>query len=246
MSPVTAKHPRNIFIHIYRQLYSAFGPQHWWPGESIEEIIIGAVLTQNTSWQNVTRAIDQLKRDNALSLRTIIRMPENNLARMIRSAGYFKIKTRRLKAVAHFWIQQWHADWRRVRRAPLASLRTQLLDVYGVGPETADSMLLYAFNKPTFVVDAYTRRIGERHRLFPADAKYPDIQKAFESAIPRRPPLYNEYHALLVRLGKEYCRAQPRCFACPLHHPVFYRKKIGELSIGRKKKGQTHRFAPTK
>lgn len=224
MSPRAHKQYRNIFMRIYEQLHSSFGPQHWWPGDSIEEIIIGAVLTQNTSWQNVARAIDRLRNRDALSLRKILEVSDNTLARLIRPAGYFRIKAKRLKAVARFWVQEWDTDWPRVRRSSLARLRTQLLNVYGIGPETADSILLYAFNKPTFVVDAYTQRIGERHGLFPPGARYADIQKIFERAIPRRPALYNEYHALLVRLGKEYCRAQPRCPHCPLNHSIFFRK----------------------
>ncbi len=224
MSLVAHKQPRNIFMRIYKQLYSSFGPQYWWPGDSAEEIIIGAVLTQNTSWQNVARAIDRLKHSNVVSLRKILAMSDNKLARLIRPAGYFRIKTKRLKAVAGFWVQQWDTDWPRVRRASLARLRTQLLNVYGIGPETADSILLYAFNKPTFVVDAYTQRIGGRHGLFPPGASYADIQKIVESAIPHRPVLYNEYHALLVRLGKEYCRGRPRCLDCPLKHRIFFRK----------------------
>ena len=162
----------NIVTKIYSRLYHVFGPQHWWPGETVEEIVIGAVLTQNTNWQNVESAIRNLKKDRLLSLERIARTPLDQIAILIRPSGYYHIKAKRLKAVSEYFMHRWGCDFPTLASLPLEDLRHELLTVYGVGFETADSILLYALNRPVFVVDAYTRRIGLRHGLFKNNLEY--------------------------------------------------------------------------
>jgi endonuclease-3 related protein len=199
---------------IYRRLYSAFGPQHWWPGDTQLEVAVGAVLTQNTAWPNVERAIGLLKSRRLLSLRGLRRLTPTELAPLIRSAGFYKVKAARLVAFLR-WLDG-HGGFRGLSRMPTRTLRPLLLSCSGIGPETADSILLYALGRPVFVVDAYTRRILSRYGLVAGDEPYESLRGLFESALPRSPRLYNEYHALLVRLGKENCRPRPMCASCPL------------------------------
>jgi endonuclease-3 related protein len=212
----------NLFERIYGQLYDFFGPQRWWPGESTEEIIIGAILTQNTNWSNVERAIHNLKRENALSLKKIFSLSPHSLSEMIRPSGYYNIKEKRLRAVADYFVRRCDSRFDMLNNIPLDALRSELLSVYGVGPETADSILLYALSRPVFVVDAYTRRIGVRHGLFPKNVTYEFIRNIFESSLEKKVPLFNEYHALIVRLGKDYCRSVRRCDSCPLNDKNFF------------------------
>lgn len=204
----------------YRRLLAAYGPQHWWPGETPLEVMVGAVLTQNTAWVNVERAIDNLKRDALLTCRGILALSDADLAQRIRPAGYFNVKARRLKALCAFLAEQGVADDPVALRdsAPLPELRQRLLAVHGVGEETADSILLYALDLPVFVVDAYTRRIFTRLGLLRGEERYAAIQRAFMDRLPAEVRLYNEYHALIVHLGKSVCRPRPRCGACPLLH----------------------------
>lgn len=216
----------NLFERIYLRLFDFFGPQRWWPGDTIEEIIIGAVLTQNTNWSNVERAISNLKRENALSLKKILSLSPNRLSDLIRPSGYYNIKEKRLRAVADFFVQRCGCSFDLLNDIPLDVIRSDLLSVYGVGPETADSILLYALNRPVFVVDAYTRRIGTRHGLFTEHDNYESIRRIFESSIKVDIPLFNEFHALIVRLGKFYCKPLPLCELCPLHHEKYYRPKF--------------------
>ncbi len=206
------------WLTAYRLLFEAYGPQHWWPGETPVEVMVGAVLTQNTAWINVEKAIVNLKSADALSVRGILALPDAALAERIRPAGYFNVKTRRLKALCGFLEAQGVADQpeRLGRLAPLPELRQRLLAVHGVGEETADSILLYALGLPSFVVDAYTRRIFGRLGMLAGGEGYGQIQRAFEVHVPREAPLYNEYHALIVQLGKAICRPRPRCGECPL------------------------------
>lgn len=214
---------RNILLEIYARLFSAFGPQGWWPGETIEEIIIGAVLTQNTNWSNVEKAINNLRAAGCLSLNKIAQLSEAQIARLIRPAGYFNIKARRLKATAQFFVTSKILDYVRDNLQLPNNLRDQLLGVYGIGRETADSILLYALNQPVFVVDAYTRRFCRRHGLLDSQTDdYESIRAFFESHLPRDVKLFNEYHALLVRLGKTYCRPRPLCAQCPLNQKKFF------------------------
>jgi len=199
---------------IYRRLYSAFGPQHWWPGDTALEVAVGAVLTQNTAWTNVEKAIATLRFRRLLTLERLARLPPHELAPLIRSAGFYNIKAARLAAFLQ-WLEA-HGGFPGLRRIPTRKLRPLLLTCSGVGPETADSILLYALGRPVFVVDAYTRRILSRYGLIAGDEPYESMRRMFESSLSRSHRLYNEYHALLVRLAKANCRRQPICDSCPL------------------------------
>ena len=206
-----------LLLEIYRELYTAFGPQHWWPGETPIEIIVGAVLTQNTAWTNVARAIANLKAARLLSVAGLRRVDRRRLARLIRPSGYFNQKAARLKAFIEFLDARYGGRLSVMARRGTAELRRALLGVTGIGPETADSILLYAFGRPVFVVDAYTRRVAGRHGLIGERASYDEVQGYFTAHLPRSARLYNEYHALLVRVGKDFCRrAHPLCAECPL------------------------------
>lgn len=203
-------------LEIYRRLYHAFGPQRWWPGETPFEIVIGAILTQNTNWGNVEKAIENLKRDEALNVESINNMKPERLASLIKPAGYFNVKAKRLKAFISFLRNEYHGSLKRMKKEEMQTLRVRLLQVHGVGPETADSILLYALEKPVFVIDAYTKRIFSRHRLMEYDKSYEEFQKIFHSSLKKDVKFFNEYHALLVRLGKTYCRKKPICKGCPI------------------------------
>jgi endonuclease-3 related protein len=200
----------------YDAMYAACGPQHWWPADSPTEVIIGAILTQNTAWRNVERAIANLKHADALDWHRLEQMPIERLAELIRPAGTFNVKARRLKAFVEWFHAGYEADLERMFATPPDVLRAELLSVPGIGRETADAILLYAGNLPSFVVDAYTARILCRHGLIDDSADYDEIKELFESALPADAPLFNEYHALLVQVGKQYCRPRARCTGCPL------------------------------
>lgn len=209
--------PRPQLEHYFQALHSALGPQDWWPARTRFEVILGAILTQNTAWVNVERAMANLRRERLLTPRAIERIPAPRLARLIRSSGYFRQKTKKLKAFVRFLRVEYGGSLARMFRTPTAQLRERLLGVHGVGPETADSILLYAGEHPVFVVDAYTKRILSRHQLVSEKASYEEIREFFESRLPRSPALFSEYHALLVQVGKNWCRpAAPRCETCPL------------------------------
>jgi endonuclease-3 related protein len=201
----------------FQALYEAHGPQHWWPGRSRFEIIVGAILTQNTSWTNVERAIANLRRARLLAPAAIHRVSAATLARHLRPSGYFRQKTKTLKAFVGFLFHEYHGSLNRLFATATESLRDQLLGLRGIGPETADSILLYAGKRSVFVVDAYTRRILERHGLAQNDARYDEIRALFESVLPRDHQLFNEFHALIVQTGKRHCRKRaPLCHECPL------------------------------
>jgi len=199
---------------IYQRLFRAFGPQHWWPGGTPLEISVGAILTQNTAWANAKKAIAVLRSRRLLSLRRLGRLSPAELAPLIRSAGFYNIKAARLSVFIR-WLKR-HGGFPGLHRIPTGTLRPLLLDCPGVGPETADSILLYALGRPVFVIDAYTRRILSRYGLIAGDEPYETLRGMFESSLPRRPQLYNEYHAVLVRLAKVNCRSRPLCDSCPL------------------------------
>jgi len=203
---------------IYRLLFESFGPQHWWPGETQFEIIIGAILTQNTSWANVEKAIANLKSAELLNPTALHSLGHSQLAELIRPAGYFNIKAKRLKSFLDWLFENYDGRLRNLEGVETYQLRAELLSVKGIGPETADSILLYAFDRPVFVVDAYTARIAVRHQLMEPDAGYEQLQDLFQSNLPQDAQLFNEYHALLVRLGKDFCKPTPKCPACPLQH----------------------------
>jgi endonuclease-3 related protein len=208
----------NAWLDTYRRLHDAYGPQHWWPGDTPFEVMVGAILTQNTAWSNVERAIANLKAAHALDGTALLDLPEASLAELIRPAGYFNVKTRRLKALCAYLRAEaaLSCPEHLAFKAEVGELRRRLLAVHGIGEETADSILLYALDLPIFVVDAYTRRIFGRLGLLAGDESYAAIQALFHAQLPHDRALYNEYHALIVRLGKEACRPKPRCGACPL------------------------------
>ena len=201
---------------IYRAMRSRLGPQGWWPGRTRFEVIVGAILTQHTAWTNVARAIANLRRARALTPKALAGLPTGELALLIRPAGHFNIKARRLQCFLAFLESRYGLRLSRMFARPPSLLRRELLGVSGIGPETADSILLYAGGVPSFVVDAYTRRILHRHGLIPPSASYEAIQALCMSSLVPHAPLYNEYHALLVAVGKSYCRPVPRCAGCPL------------------------------
>jgi len=201
---------------VYSRLFAAYGPQHWWPGESPFEVLVGAVLVQNTSWQNVARAIDNLKQADLLDPHALCSVSGEELEACIRPAGYFRVKARRLRNLLGFLVDRYDGSLDAMFATGLPALREELLSVNGVGPETADSILLYAGDLPTFVVDTYTHRVLARHGWIDFDADYYAIKECFESGLAQDAALYNEYHALLVRLGKLHCRKTPRCDGCPL------------------------------
>lgn len=198
-------------------MLQAHGPQFWWPGRTRFEIIVGAILTQNTSWINVERAIANLRREKLLSPTAIEQVSVDHLATLIRSSGYFRQKTKKLKIFVEFLRTCYQGSLNKLFATPTPSLRAQLLAIHGIGPETADSILLYAGNHPVFVVDAYTRRILERHHLAHGKEPYEEIRETFEFNLPPDAKLFNEYHALIVHTGKHFCRKrEPDCDHCPL------------------------------
>ncbi len=202
---------------VYRRLFDAFGPQHWWPGDSPLEVVVGAMLTQNTSWSNVEKAIAKLREAELLDAHVLAELPGEELEEYIRSAGYFRVKAQRLRNLMQFLAERFDGSLERMFRVPLAELRAELLSVKGVGPETADSILLYAGQLPSFVVDAYTYRVFVRHGWIEPEADYDQLQQYCQSQLPDDVQLWNEFHALLVRLGKDFCRkTNPRCVQCPL------------------------------
>ena len=203
---------------IYDLLYARFGPQHWWPGDTPFEVVVGAVLTQNTNWGNVEKAIANLKKAKMLTPEKLHKIKSAELAKLIRPAGYFNIKASRLKNLIDWLFKNYAGKLAKLKTISTHQLRGQLLGVSGVGPETADSILLYAFDRPVFVVDAYTRRILSRHHLIKFEAGYEQIRTFFESSLPENIQLFNEYHALLVRTGKFFCKPTPLCAGCPLNH----------------------------
>lgn len=207
----------------FRDLSRALGPMRWWPAGSSFEVIVGAILTQNTAWTNVEQAITNLRREDLLTPLAIEKVPTRRLAQLIRSSGYFRQKAKKLKAFVRFLRRDYRGSLQRMFRTPTAQLRERLLAVHGIGPETADSILLYAGQHPVFVVDAYTHRILGRHGLTTGKPDYEAVRTLFETSLPREVPLYNEFHALLVNVGKNWCRpSDPRCDECPLgpHLPM--------------------------
>ena len=204
----------NQYQRIYDILNSHYGPQHWWPADSPFEVMVGAVLVQNTAWKNTATAISSLKKAGLMSPSAIQVTPIEQLASLIVSSGYFNIKARRLKALCDWLVEQGDID--QLKRLPLKSLRKNLLGIHGIGPETADDILLYALDKPVFVIDAYTRRLFSRLGLIQHDASYEDLRKSFEFALVKDIELFNQYHALIVVHAKNICRRQPACGSCCL------------------------------
>ena len=200
----------------YRALRKRHGPQHWWPAETPFEVMVGAILTQNTAWSNVEKAIAALKTFGLMDPVKLRELDDDTLAEAIRPAGTFRVKTRRLKALLDWFVGVHGADFDRLRAMRPERVREELLEVKGVGPETADSILLYALGFPVFVVDRYTWRILTRHGVVDEDAAYDDMRELFERALPRKADLFNDYHAQIVRVGKDHCRTTAICEGCPL------------------------------
>lgn len=202
-------------LKIYEVLYKSFGPQHWWPGDTPFEIMIGAILTQNTNWRNVSKAIDNVKKAGLLDPKKLLKH-QRMIPKLIRPSGFYKLKSRRLIAFLKYFIDNYNGEVSRMNKKRIIVMRNELLSLPGIGYETADSILLYANTRPVFVIDAYTRRIFSRHRMFEYNQPYDEIRHIFESNLPRSVKLYNEYHALIVKLGKEYCKKnEPLCNTCP-------------------------------
>ncbi len=207
-----------LLLRVYKALRTKYGHLKWWPGDTRFEIILGAILTQNTSWTNVEKAIAALKKRGFLKVEAIHQMPERELAGLIRSAGYFNIKANRIKHFTNYLYQTYHGSLSKMFQRPGNLLREELLAVKGIGPETADSILLYAGGKPFFVVDAYTKRVFSRHKFFRVTSSYGQVQAFFMTRLPSDTRLYNDYHAQIVNIAKTHCfKNQPDCDSCPLN-----------------------------
>jgi len=213
MDKINVRHLENI----YQRLYSKFGPQKWWPARTRFEVIIGAILTQNTNWGNVEKAIENLRRAGLLAPQRFHNVSLAELADLIKPAGYFNVKAKRLKNFIDFFFEEYDGDLRKMAVEATDVLREKLLQVNGIGPETADSILLYALDKPIFVVDAYTKRILSRHNLIKPDSDYHSIQKLFMENLRNNRKMFNEYHALIVHVGKHFCKTKPLCDRCPVN-----------------------------
>ena len=214
-----------ILPHAYHLMRERFGHQNWWPGDTDYEICVGAILTQNTAWTNVEKAIRNLKAANCLTVETVGRMPTDSLAQLLKPAGYFNLKAKRLQAFSQVVTNEHRGSLTCLFDAPLAVVRNRLLAIHGIGPETADSILLYAARKPSFVVDAYTQRIFLRHRWISEEITYDELKALCETSLSSPPTnirnrvdFWNDFHAQIVAVGKDYCRPKnPKCPECPLH-----------------------------
>jgi endonuclease-3 related protein len=203
-------------LRLYAALHGRFGPQRWWPGRSPFEIAVGAVLTQHTAWVNAARAVAALRARRLLTPGRLAELHIGRLGRVIRPAGTPRVKAGRLRALTRWMLERLDGRLLRMRTMALGPLRDDLLEVPGLGPETADAILLYAAGRPVFVADAYARRVLARHRLVDPHAGYEEVRRWLEAHLPSDPELFNEFHALLVAVGKSHCRARPRCEGCAL------------------------------
>jgi endonuclease-3 related protein len=217
---------RQALLNIYHQLIARYGPQYWWPAPEPFEIIVGAILTQSATWGNVEKAIANLKSAGALSPSALRQLPLAELARIIHPCGYYNAKALKLNSFAHWLGAHYNDNLGKLFANDIDRLRQQLLSVHGIGQETADSIILYAANKPTFVIDAYTRRIINRIGLAPLANSYNAYQTLFIDNLPTDTRLFNEYHALLVRLAKEVCRSRPSCPQCCLNDFCQFYEKL--------------------
>jgi len=208
----------NRLLNLYHLLLEHFGPRHWWPADSSFEMIVGAILTQNTAWKNVEKAIHNLKQLAPITIDNLAALPEATFKEAIRPAGYYNQKTKRLKNLIAILNEEYQGGLESLFDLSTEILRQRLLNISGIGPETADSIILYAAKRPVFVIDAYTVRSLSRHELLPEDCTYDQAQEWIMDQLPQDVALFNEFHALFVALGKEYCRPQPKCDGCPLEH----------------------------
>ena len=205
-------------MEIYDLLFSAFGPQNWWPAKTNFEMMVGAILTQNTNWSNAEKAIQNLNKNGLLSIKALKDIPESLLAEYIRAAGYYNIKAKRLKNLITLIKYNHNGAINKLFSLDTSNMREELLSVKGIGMETADSIILYGAERPLFVVDTYTYRILTRHSLAEEEAGYNDLQELFMNNLPHDVKLFKEFHALIVKTGKNFCRKSPRCSGCPLEH----------------------------
>ncbi len=203
-------------MEMFNLLLEHYGPRNWWPAETELEMMVGAILTQNTNWKNVEKAIENLKKTNLISLKALSSVTISELAQEIRPAGYYNIKAKRLKNLINFIDQHYNGNMSKLLEDETQALRQGLLSVNGIGPETADSILLYAANRPIFVIDAYTHRILNRHGMTEDQSTYQELQEQFMDNLSEDSSLFNEFHALIVEAGKDFCRKKPLCEGCPL------------------------------
>jgi len=209
---------RENLLKMFDLMNEHFGDLHWWPAETPFEVMVGAILTQNTAWVNVEKAISRMRERDLLSAPAIDKIPLEMLAEAIRPSGFYRLKAARLKEFVRFFLDHYSGDPARMRMEPLETLRKRLLTVKGIGPETADAILLYGCEIPSFVSDAYTERILGRHRILPQEEiNYHRIRELFMANLPHEAPLLKQYHALMVNIGKSYCRTEPQCTRCPLN-----------------------------
>ncbi len=213
---LSVKNAQRRLLNIFNVLLRSFGKRNWWPGETALEIIVGAVLTQNTSWKNVEKAIDNLKHHNALDIDILYQMDRKTLASMVKSSGFYNIKSYRLKNIIKVIHDKYASDICNLKALNISEIRNRLLEINGVGKETADSIILYAFDKPIFVVDVYTKRFLRNHRLYDGQFDYDSVQEFFMKNLPHDTYLFNEFHALIVYLCQNFCKQDPVCSACPL------------------------------
>lgn len=201
---------------MFDRMAAHYGPTHWWPGDTPFEVAIGAILTQNTAWTNVEKAIANLKAARLLAPRALCDAPLETVEEALRPSGYFRQKALRVRLFAQHLLDRYGGSMARLARRPADALRAELLALHGIGPETADDILLYACGRPVFVVDAYTRRILGRHGVAPHNIGYEPLRALFEDNLPPDTPMFKEFHGLIVWTGKDFCRTRPRCGGCPL------------------------------
>jgi len=188
----------------------------WWPGETPFEIAIGAILTQNTNWANVQKAINNLKKEGLLNPEELVKISTDKLSLLIKPSGYYNIKAKRIRAFLDFLMTNYQGNMEALKAHEMDILREQLLAIHGIGPETADSILLYAIEKPVFVIDSYTKRVLSRHGILEHNSSYAEYQSLFHKELKKDVELFNEFHALFVKIGKDYCKTSPLCSGCPL------------------------------
>lgn len=215
-------------LDIYRNLLNAFGPRHWWPAKTPFEVMVGAVLTQAVAWRNVQKAIANLEQRGLMSPEKIYHSSTAELEELLRPTRYFKMKTKKLQALIRFLVDEYQGSLERLFKEELIPLRKKLLAVYGLGPETVDSILLYAGGLPVFVVDEYTRRIFWRLGFTPEKISYQKLQEFFTANLPAEVQLYNEFHALIDHLGNRFCHTNPDCLPCPLKEICHYKNSLAD------------------
>ncbi len=214
------KKTQQRLLNIFNVLLESFGKRNWWPGETELEIIVGAVLTQNTSWKNVEKAINNLKHHNALNIDTLYKMDRETLASIVKSSGFYNIKSYRLKNIINVIYKEYSSNIYNLKILNVSEIRNRLLDINGIGKETADSIILYALDKPIFVVDVYTKRFLKNHRLYNGQFDYDSVQEFFMKNLPYDTYLFNEFHALIVYLCQNFCKKNPICSTCPLERDL--------------------------